>query len=159
MHLHSDPMPWPGSDIPFWRRAWDAISSSVRKSATGTGSSIPMGLQISRACDEICKQGCEQNNGPQNMLLQDWCAKARSENADPVLKQSVFGLMTATEIATFLMAAENRLWRQIIDKTEDFFYLLDRTPSPELGAHEMVGPAMNERVRNLKPCVMDPNSS
>lgn len=144
-----------GSDIPFWRRAWDAISSSVRKSATGTGSSIPMGLQISRACDEICKQGCEQNNGPQNMLLQDWCAKARSENADPVLKQSVFGLMTATEIATFLMAAENRLWRQIIDKTEDFSYLLDRTPSPELGAHEMVGPAMNERVRNLKPCVMD----
>eukprot|EP00438_Fugacium_kawagutii_P008391 Skav210641 [mRNA] locus=scaffold3835:36208:38870:- [translate_table: standard] len=139
----------------FLSGAWDAISSWARKSATGTGSSIPMGLQISRACDEICKQGCEQNNGLQNTLLQDWCAKARSKDVDPELKQSIFGLMTATEIETFLMAAENRLWRQIIDKTEGLFDLLDQTPSPELGVDEMTGPAMNERVRNLKPCVMD----
>ena len=119
----------------------------------------PLGLQISQICDKLYDMFSEPETDT-NMgdeYLEGWCDFAQLPEADVMLKQSVFGLMTPGDIKHFLLAPDNKLWHKIIRTTEHF---LERLENHEEALtwepHEMTSSEpYNPRIAKLNPVVMD----
>ncbi|CAE7566135.1 SHE10 [Symbiodinium sp. CCMP2592] len=116
----------------------------------------PIGLQISRACDQLYHFLVTPGSGNADALLQHWQKMAREPNASALLKQSIFALLEPEDIKEFLLSPDNRLWHTILDRTERFLQLLEAEGEPVLwSADEMTPAARNTHLECFKPVVMD----
>jgi len=88
--------------------------------------SCPMGIKICKAVDKIY----EHLKNPEavadgDVELEACCREAHRKSADPLLKQSIFGVMQPSDIKHFLKAGDHKMWLYIKAKTEEFLELLD----------------------------------
>ncbi|CAJ1404628.1 unnamed protein product [Effrenium voratum] len=120
--------------------------------------SVPVGLQISRTCDRLFHAFCHPGELDADACLADWCRRAREATAPEVLQQSVFGLLYPDDIKKFLLSPDNKLWHDIMEKTEKFIQAIaakEPAGSPPWSLQEMTPEAGNERLKHLKPVIMD----
>ena len=121
-----------------------------------SGGMDALGVQVCQACDMIFDYLQQPEECNPDEALEQCCREARKQGAPDVLQNSIFGLMPPKEIKHFLEAPDHRLWLEIKKNTEDFVKLLRNPGKPVTErAKTMTPEAMNERMKNMRPVVMD----
>ncbi|CAK8992210.1 unnamed protein product, partial [Durusdinium trenchii] len=114
---------------------------------------VPLGIQICNACDTVAL--LLRDEVAKGDALKLCCAQAQQEDSPELLKASIFGLMQPEEMKEFLQAPDHRLWLKIKSDTERFIELLKDPKTVPYSAEEMTPEPFNERVRTMRPVVMD----
>eukprot|EP00434_Breviolum_minutum_P030185 symbB.v1.2.026696.t1/scaffold2690.1/size72910/7 len=102
--------------------------------------SCPMGIKICKAVDKIY----EHLKNPEavadgDVELEACCREAHRKSADPLLKQSIFGVMQPSDIKHFLEAGDHKMWLYIKAKTEARLPLADTSQEEFLELLEKPG--------------------